>query len=643
MHPIEIELWYRASGSRRDAAQSEVQTLVEEAGGSVTASVQIGAIGYHGLKCEVPSNVIQALASGDFEGVRVVKSANVMFLRVSGQSLPPEGDVVASVPRTELHDLPQGNPVVCLLDGIPATNHPLLSGRVSVFDPDEIGDGVSADERRHGTHMSSVAIWGDLASPDVTPAARPVLVRPILAPSAHTANRSEEVREVDLMPDLMRRVFRELFEEDEDGAAVASEVVVVNLSVGDPATPFDTIISSWARMLDWLSYEYGVLVIVSAGNHTRLPIPMSQAEFSSLQGEERRQAMLDAQESDRVNRRLLSPGESINALTVGAAHADAATASLPPYLADPADGHPAVSPITAFGGGYRRSIKPELLAPGGRAVFTPSVIGSDPIIFRNGGPAGPGIRVADPVNAGETHISGTSPAAAEVTRYAAKLVDELERIAPGTLFSRRERALATKALIAHSAVAPGQDYADHTASRATTGNGVLARDLTAGCAENEATLLFLGAVPPGHSQELLLPLPDGLSQLGAKRVSATLAWLSPVNWRHRQYRQASLSFSKPGGGIPDLKAGQYRSHAEVTRGATTLQRLDWEVRSSFAVGYGDDLALTVKCFGQAGVQDPGLLEFAVAITLWVDDSLGVDVYSQVAEQITVRTRQAIRP
>lgn len=129
---IEIELWYRRSDQKRRQSQQEVTALVEQAGGQVTASAIIDQIGYHGLKCTVPNKVLRDLASGDHDAVRVVRSANVMYLRVSGQALPIVG------PPTEVQGqidnaLPTGDPVLCLLDGAPAANHPLLRGRVEVY------------------------------------------------------------------------------------------------------------------------------------------------------------------------------------------------------------------------------------------------------------------------------------------------------------------------------------------------------------------------------------------------------------------------------------------------------------------------------------------------------------------------------
>jgi len=84
----------------------------------------------------------------------------------------------------------------------------------------------------------------------------------------------------------MWRVFRELFDGEGAEGPAGAQIAVVNLSVGDPASPFDSILSPWARIIDWLSYEYGVLVIVSVGNHPRLRLsPSNSRQIADLTGE----------------------------------------------------------------------------------------------------------------------------------------------------------------------------------------------------------------------------------------------------------------------------------------------------------------------------------------------------------------------
>ena len=640
LHTIEIELWYRRSSQRRQRAQRDVTRLITDAGGQILSSAVIEQIGYHGIKCSVPTAMLADLAAGRYDAVQVVRSADVMYLRISAQAAYPATPATATDVSHE-GPMPGGLPVVCLFDGLPASNHPLLNGRVVIHDPDDLATDYTVEQRKHGTWMASAAVWGDRSSGG-DPAPRPILVRPILVPSEDTRDRHEELPVRELVPDLMWRAFRELFDPGGDIEPVAPQVAIVNLSVGDPAAPFDSVLSAWARMLDWLSYQYGVLVIVAAGNRSDLPLtPSTSGELVGLAGDERRQSVLLAQRNDQNERRLLAPAESINAITVGAVHADASGVGPSGYTVDPADGLLSISPVTSFGPGYRRSVKPDLAADGGRALFRHPDSDAHRIRFTSGSALGPGIRVAAPGTQHETFTVGTSAAAVLTTRQAARLHDLVEDITAGMNLSRRQRAAAVKALLVHGCGDLGNFHTTALPVEQALGNGALNRDLSQGCTTNEAVLLFVGTIGATQEQDLLLPLPNGLAVRETKRIDATLAWLSPVNWRHRQYRRAALSFVKPAGAIPVLGKACGLDSDTAVRGATTVQRQAWETQKAFAAGQGSNITVRVKCYEQAGGLGGETIDYAAALSLWVAPSIGVDVYTQVRDQI--RARVAVRP
>lgn len=261
-HSIEIELWYRRSEKDRQKAESEVRALVSRSGGEVTSAAQVPEIGYHGMKCTISLDLLVRLAAGDFDAVAAVKSSAVMYLRVSAQS----HSIFQAEPDETDRDipLPSGEPVLCVLDGVPAANHPLLAGRVVVLDPDDLADDTTAESelRRHGTAMASVAVWGDLSAGDGA-ASRPVVVRPILTPARDTLGRTEELPPAELAPDLMRRVFREIFGDDST-PGLAPSVVVVNLSVRKPPTWWTPV--AWARC-----YASARAARAAASRNARIP------------------------------------------------------------------------------------------------------------------------------------------------------------------------------------------------------------------------------------------------------------------------------------------------------------------------------------------------------------------------------------
>lgn len=632
LHTLEIELWYRGSRDLRVQAQSEVEALIIENGGTVLSWATVDAVGYHGVKCQVSDDLVRQLAQREYSQVSVVKSANIMYLRLSGQSLQKSPTAAET---SQVHDpLPEGQPVVCILDGVPAANHHLLAERVVVYDADDLSsDSASTvEDRKHGTWMASAVIWGDL-NENGPALKRPVLVRPILTPSPETQDRVEEIGANELVPDLMQRVFQELFDGVDGQDPIAPDITIVNLSVGDPTTPFDSILSSWARTLDWLSYKYGVLVVVSAGNYPALPLHgHDSSSIRQLSGNERREAILASLHADQAHRRILSPGEAINALTVGALHQDASDVEAVGYRFDPSDGLPSVSPVSALGGGYRRSIKPELAAPGGRVLYSAPAFAKSSLTVVNGSATGPGIRVATSTAGHESFTTGTSPAAALVTRNAARIHDALDGITNGAQLTRHERAVSIKALLAHEARHPENLASASLALRKAIGFGSIQRDLSLGCSSNEAVILYLGELGAAEEQDLLLPLPDGLQVRETKRITATLAWLSPVNWRHRHYRRAVMGFTKPSGG-PMLEKPLDLSDDDAKRGSGTIKHLLWETERAFGTGQGSNVAIKVKCTEQAGGLDGVRIPYAVALSLWVAPALNVDVYTQVRQQL----------
>lgn len=364
---------------------------------------------------------------------------------------------------------------------------------------------------------------------------------------------------------------------------------------------------------------------------------MKVAEIAALAGAGRRQAILDAMHRQQRARRLLAPAEAVNALTVGAVHDDASRAKPTGYAVDPSDGLPSVSPITPSGSGYRRSVKPDLVANGGRVVFNATAGGGSSVLFRPNSGSQIGIRVAAPSQGGETHVSGTSPAAAIVAGQAARLYELVEQVTNDSIpLSRRHRASAVKALMIHGTSVNSDLAHSPLTPESVLGNGAAVRDYSNGCADNEAVVLFFGSIGALEEVDLRFPLPDGLNDRDMKRIDATLAWLTPVNWRHRQYRRAALSFVAPAGAIPDLGKPVGLPTGVTSRGANTVDHRSWQVEKAFGAGQGSDMTIRVKCHEQAGGLAGERVDFAVALSLWVAPNLTVDVYSQVRDQVAAR-------
>lgn len=146
-------------------------------------------------------------------------------------------------------DLPFGDPLVALFDGLPLTGHRLLDGRLDVDDPDGYEEAYQAGERRHGTAMASLICHGDLDEGG-GPVTRPVYVRPVMKPHLDFGGQLVEAIPEDVLPiDLIHRAVRRLYETEGDESPAAPSVRVINLSVGDRSRPFDRGMSPWAGLL----------------------------------------------------------------------------------------------------------------------------------------------------------------------------------------------------------------------------------------------------------------------------------------------------------------------------------------------------------------------------------------------------------
>ena len=289
-------------------------------------------------------------------------------------------------------------------------------------------------------------------------AEEPLYVRPILQAQRGYGEEFVETIPTNLLPvDLIHRAVRRLFETEDGDPPAAPTVRIVNLSVCDPMRPLLREMSSWARLLDWLSWKYQILFVVSGGNHPQdIELDVPRQGLEGLSPDQREQAVFQAVAADTRNRRLLSPAETLNGLTIGALHQDAS----PPAsgnLIDPfvQPGMPNVA--SAHGPGYRRAIKPDLFLPGGRQFLREKMGTSHPKATLQVSElvSPPGQRVATPGSVGQldqtVYTRGTSNAAAVAARGAGlvyHLIGQL-REQPGVDLPEGYDVVLTKALVAH--------------------------------------------------------------------------------------------------------------------------------------------------------------------------------------------------
>ena len=650
---FEVEAWCYSSPEKNSRTATELTRYVSEIGGRVLSLSLLPDIAYHGFLVEAPATGVRSLLSETPPAL--VQSDRVMLFRPHGQALPlPEEDELRAPGVSGATRTSSGHPIVALLDGLPLQNHPLLAGHLTIDDPDGWESEYPARDRVHGTAMASLILYGELDGPRM-PLANPIYARPIMRPDPADSRvpRQETTPDNVLLIDLVHRSVRRMFEREGDNPATAPTVKVINLSVGDLLKPFDTGLSPWARLLDWLSSKYQVLFVVSAGNvPAQLSLSTPRGTLSGLSIEERQRLALAALVAESVDRRLLTPGESINAITVGAVHADGSTFV---QAADRYDLFPnrGISPYSCIGHGFRRAVKPDILISGGRVLYRERHAGNPNVTDLQviSSSAAPGHRVAAPPNqSGDNtkYARGTSNATALATRGAAQahaVIETLRAGSPERLPDRMD-AVLLKALLVHGAewgdletqilnARPEIDDWRQQQSLVTRfiGYGLADIDRAITCTEQRATLIGTGELKDGEALEFRVPLPPSLNaQKVKRRLTITLAWMSPVNTRHAKYRAARLWIKPPHEDL-GISRLNHRDWHRVQRG--TVQHEVFEGENATAFVEGADLVFKVNC-----AEDGGKLlvpvPFALCVTLEVGEGVELPIYQEIQERVSAR-------
>ena len=647
---------YEAMPRRRAAAVENFRVDLEAAGGElITESVHEG-IGYHGVLGRVPANFLRSTV--EHGEVRWLRTGSVRFFHAVGQIAAVELDEEAT---EEVGDRGAAagegrSPRIALLDGVPLSNHISLTERIVLDDPEGWEALTPARRRVHGTGMASLLLHGDMGASG-PPLRAPIYVRPILKADAPSwvGEVREELPRDQLAVDLVQGAIARLFE----GEAVAADVRVIVVAIGDAVQQFDRFISPLARLLDWLADRYGVLIIVSAGNHLaelELPSDVNVDDPQELQHE-----ILCALQREAPSRRLLSPGEAINAITVGAAHSDDSEALVDGGRLDPILTPDLANIVSALGSGMRRSIKPDVLFPGGRQVLQPEP-SSDSEPHRlsvSVSRRAPGVKMAAVgTEAGNLsaacHATGTSVATALAGNRAGQLLEQLDRLRAihGEKIAGPEfDAVLVKATLAHGAdwgaahalIDNCQEDLGRGRTRAAVarmvGYGHVGFERSLVCDEHRATALSAGRITDGKADVFRLPLPPSLaSQTTQRRLTLTLAWLTPINPAHRHYRRAALKV-EPNGFPAFLGSRSDADNRSVGRG--TLQHEVFEGHRATPFVAGNTIELVVSCRADAGSLSASV-PYAVLATVEVAESAQLPIYEEIREAlkvpIQVRTR-----
>ena len=650
-----IELFFRSASNKRDAAELRICNIIMEAGGNIISTSVIPEIEYHGILAEIPREYAQRIV--DREEVSLVVADEIMFFKTASQSISIGiCDATEEIEQIATPERIFNEPIVALFDGMPQENHPLLQSLISVDDPDALANTYPVDERVHGTSMASLILRGENMG-NINSDIHKLYIRPIMkSKKDYRGHVDEYIPDDFLLVDKIHECVRRLFEPS--AGNVAPTVRIINLSIGISYREYFTLISPLARLLDWLSYKYRVLFIVSAGNHAdNIDLGMEYRDYTNLSEADKNNFVIKYLSNNVRNLRLLSPAESMNALTVGSMFADNNPASPIANMTELCSTFmPAV--YGSFGRGVNNSVKPDVLYNGGNSHIKEYMACRNCAEWRYSVTRAPGIKSAYPTTtrqgASLTGYSiGTSNSAALISNKAAECYEVLDKLfvtEEGYNIPYSHASVLIKAMLAHGASwGELKDlFKDQLGLGGNQANNELHKYLGYGSTDvervkeytqNKICLVGYGDIQQNNAFEYTIPLPfDFHAQKYKRKLTVTLAYLSPIHPSSMKYREKQVWFD-----LIDPKKvvgnrSEYDYHA-VQRG--TLQHEILESESTVVWDENDSIVIKVSCRGDASESNPDTqIPYALFATFEMAPEHNIDVYQKISSKVRVTTTVA---
>ena len=661
---VDLDLWYRNDEERRDKSLETLNEMLEEVGGELLDQVDIPEIRYQGARIRVPGVVAQELVSGHG---RIAESKDVMTIRPqSAFESQIEGDTAPTVTSLDEPDL-TGDCIAALLDGYPVDQHRLLANRLHIVEVDVRGARAPAQTREHGTAMASLIIHGDLNAPDTKPLNRPLAVVPVLV--APTVDERETIPRGKMPIGVIYRALKTITSANRQVNPELRSVMVINHSICDIYAPFVRRASPWSALLDHFSHANNLLFVVSAGNiFSKFPVVEFRniAEYEAADEIRREAAVLASIEVAKATRTILSPAESVNALTIGAVHADHAQPD-PTAPHDPYPTFAMTNLASAIGLGVNRSVKPDLLESGGRFAAGMSNVRGRSLEVHARPSTHYGQQVAAPSITGQLTrrrlTSGTSNAAALTTRAAHFIADALDDLYANDekpWHELKTRAVMLKTLLAHGTswgdignkldkAYPPRDPKKWSPRRNVItqflGYGQLDITRVVSGADNRITLLAEDHIRAGNRHEYIVPVPASmLNNREVRNVTITLSWSCPMTNTSADRRAVVLQLTGALNNTSSFWDGIGRSGKAQPNASTanrgTLIHMVLEGKKLMTDETGR-LVIGVQANSKVGFEKHDV-PYAVAITLELGQQTRSQLYTEVEQRVRGRTRGRTR-
>jgi hypothetical protein len=545
------------------------------------------------------------------------------ILRMGVPNFPPVREPDANVP-----------PIAILDSGI-ASAHPLLAPAVgeATAVPLALGDG--ADDHGHGTLVGGVALYGDIEACIDAGRFGPTL----RLYSARVLNEHCRFDDGALITTQMRdaiRYFRETY-----------RCRVFNLSLGDANLPYrGGKVSPWASILDTLSRELNVLIVVSAGNFSYQPRPGEPVDAHVTRYP---RYLLDDEA------RIIEPATGATVLTVGSlSH----SARLPAVLGQrdvalrpiSREGEP--SPFTRSGPGLAESIKPELCEFGGNRAYDGRLaavrdLNEMSLVSMNREYL---IRLFAPA-------VGTSYSSARVAHAAARLYEAFPEASANLI----------RALLFSSASVPisSADLLTPLGEEAVLrvcGYGRPNFDRARFSDNNRVALYNDSQIGFDNFHVYQIPIPDSFFEVRQpRRIEVSLAFDPPVRHSRFDYLGATMSFrvfrgkrlnevveacqyyarnQDPPDGLASTRWDCRMKPTPTIREGGTLQKAIISLRQVPGAEWGDTYYLVIRCEKKWARPEHAPQRYAVVVVM--EQEADVDIYEQISQRIRAAARARVR-
>jgi len=622
LYVLDLELWHTGNSNDCTTRLAEIRTFIEANSGRVTDTYVGSSLVLARIK--LTGAIIKQLLHLD--AVCLVESPPKVFFRM-GEMLRTTLSDLADTPEP-----PQTAQGICTLDSGINSGHPLLGPAIgeATAVPAHLGD--AADVNGHGTMVAGLALYGNLQSSIDSGGFIPEL----RLFSARVLNANNEFDDESLITTQMRSAI-EYFKS-------TYGCRIFNASLGDPRMPFNGgKLSPWASILDHLSRELDIIIVVSAGNYEHEP-PEDNADHH-VTGYPR--YLLEAPA------KIIEPATGCIVLTVGAITSPVVTCPVSP---DDVDLRPIAqgsqpSPFTRSGPGIGGSIKPELIEEGGNLIYHGSLRRS-----RN-------FPETDVFSTSLNYVEnlfqtsrGTSFAAPIIANKAARILNAFPEAT----------ANLVRALIVSAAEVPAEcrtllSPIGSSAIRELCGYGVPSVEKAVNSDSNRVLLYSENELPFDCFHVYEIPIPSEIYQVqGKSEIDVTLAFDPPVRHSRLDYLGTTMSFrlirgknldevtaafrQKTGDGDMDRIKGPFdckMSPLPTEREGSTVQRATFTMKRN-PTNYGDTYYLVVRCQREWAKDESFPQRYAAVVT--IKHEAQVDLYAkiQARQQSTVRVQLRTR-